>query len=158
MSRVLILACGNALKGDDGVAPVVARFLQAGFCDPQTEIKTIQQWSPELAEAISNCETVIFVDTSVQILPGEVELKSIVPTRGMESELPSSVTPGELLGLAEKLHGKFPQHAFTLSIGGESFGNTSQFSQAVRQAIPEAIDQIKAVLSGVSLPTSPLAM
>lgn len=64
MSHTIILACGNPLRGDDGIALHIACRLQDGYCDPKTEIRCAQQWTPELAERISKADLAIFVDES----------------------------------------------------------------------------------------------
>jgi len=37
MSRALVLACGNSLRGDDGVALQIMNHLQKAGCDPAPE-------------------------------------------------------------------------------------------------------------------------
>jgi hypothetical protein len=55
-NHALVLACGNSLRGDDGLVSCGARFLHAGFCDPRTEILASQQWTRELAEPIRRAD------------------------------------------------------------------------------------------------------
>ena len=62
MIRALILTCSNSSRGDDGVGLQIAHSLAIGICDPDTEFYSQQQWTPELAEAISRADLVIFVD------------------------------------------------------------------------------------------------
>ncbi len=152
MNRVLVLACGNPLRGDDGIAILLARYLRDEFCDPQTEIQSSRQWTPELAEPISQADIVLFLDASATIQPGEVQLKRIAPTSEFSSSMTHSMSPESLLALAVQLYFRAPERAFLLTIGGESFDHADQVSEPVRAAIPHAMDQIKAVLPGVSLP------
>jgi Ni,Fe-hydrogenase maturation factor len=130
----------------------IARYLRAGFCDPQTEIQSSQRWTPELAEAISQSELVLFLDASAALRPGEIQLRAIEPASESSTCRPQSLSPESLLGLARQLYAKTPEQAFLITIGGESFDHPDQFSEPVRLAIPEALNQIKAVFSGVSLP------
>jgi len=44
------------------------------------------------------------------------------------------------------------RRAFLLTIGGESFEHGDEFSSTVRRAIPTALTQIRALVSGVTLP------
>jgi len=154
MNHALILACGNALRGDDGVAPFIARYLTSNFCDPQTEIYCSQQWTPELAEGISQSAMVIFLDASAVLPPGEVHTERITAKALSSGSLTHTVSPGDLLALAQRFYGKVPEDAYLMTIGGQSFELEEKFSDAVRLAIPVAIEQIKALLSGVSLPES----
>jgi hydrogenase maturation protease len=150
MKDALVLACGNSLRGDDGIALFLARYLRAGFCDPQTEIASVQQWTPELAERISHADIVVFIDASRSIPPGVVHTERIVPSDLQAGSFTHSPSPAGLLALAQQLYGRIPEDAFLVGIGGQSFEHSNQFSAPVRQAIPTALNQIKAVLSGVS--------
>ncbi|MEI9970055.1 MAG: hypothetical protein WDM87_16065 [Terracidiphilus sp.] len=66
MKRALILACGNTLRGDDGVAAHVGSALRAEFqdkqIDPAIEVIVTQQLLPEHAEPLSRTDTAIFLD------------------------------------------------------------------------------------------------
>ena len=154
MNHALILACGNALRGDDGVAPFIARYLTSNFCDPQTEVYCSQQWTPELAETISQSAMVIFLDASAVLPPGEVHTERVSAGGPPSGSLTHTVSPGDLLALAMQLYGIVPENAYLLTIGGQSFELEEKFSDAVRLAIPVAIAQVKALLSGVSLAES----
>jgi len=156
MNHALVLACGNSLRGDDGLGPAVAGFLLAGFCDPRTKIVASQQWTPELAEAISRADLVIFLDASVSLPPGKIRLQSIQPAISAPRSLTHSTTPEGLLTLAKQLYGNVPESAYLLTVGGESFEQPERLSHPVRQAIPVVLTQIKALLSGVSLPAAEL--
>jgi hydrogenase maturation protease len=59
LMRTLLIACGNVLRRDDGIAHAVTRLLR-----PATDlaIRTVHQLSPELAEEIADFSQVIFVD------------------------------------------------------------------------------------------------
>ncbi len=152
MNRALVLACGNTLRGDDGIAILLARYLRSEFCEPQTDILTSQQWTPDLAELISQSGLVLFLDASASLPPGLVQLRKIEPMHQFPSCLTHSMSPEALLALAAKLYSSAPENAYLLTIGGKFFDHAEQLSEPVRSAIPHALDQIKAVLSGVSLP------
>ena len=64
------------------------------------------------------------------------------------------MNPRQLLTLAGQLYQTVPERAFFLTIGGSSFEHGDQLSALVRQTIPAARNEIKALLSGVSLPLS----
>jgi hydrogenase maturation protease len=59
--RCLVLACGNTLRGDDGIGPWLADWARHRFSD-QAGFRAIsrQQWTPELAEDIARAESVLF--------------------------------------------------------------------------------------------------
>jgi hydrogenase maturation protease len=154
MNRALVLACGNALRGDDAVALHIARCLRDGVCDPDTQIHSHQQWTPELAEPISKAQLVIFVDASASVAPGEIACQRLRPIYKSPASLTHQTSPVTLLSLAEQLYGTHPACAYLLTVGGASFQLTEGLSEPVRRAIPRAIERIKALLSGVTLPES----
>src|SRR5271166_4276870 len=152
MNRALILACGNPLRGDDGIAVVLAHYLRDEFCEPETEIQSLHQWTPELAESISQSDIVLFLDASATLQPGNVQLKKVRAAGEFSSSMTHSMSPETLLGLAAQLYSSAPERAYLLTIGGESFDHADQLSAPVRSAIPRALNLIKAALSDVSVP------
>ena len=154
MVQSIILACGNPLRGDDGVALRVVCNLQDSYADPETEICCAQQWTPELAESISKSQLAIFVDASAAIPPGEIRLQPVSDRHEPPGLTTHSLSPAGLLELSFELFQKVPERAFLLTIGGVSFDHGDQLSEPVQKAVPAACNQLKALLSGVSLPGS----
>lgn len=130
----------------------IACRLQEGHCDPEMEIRCAQQWTPELAERISKADVAIFVDASAAIPAGAIQLQPVLSAKERPGATTHSLSPGQLLALASELYEKVPERAFLLTIGGESFGHGVGFSVPVRRAIPAALTQIRALVSGVTLP------
>ena len=145
MSRAIILACGNPLRGDDGIAWHIARCLQCGYGDPETEVRCSQQWSPELTERISEANLAIFVDASAALPPGKIRLQAISLSNDSPGAATHSLSPARLLTLANELYGRVPERAFLLTIGGAAFEHGDKLSRPVRSAIPEALAQIRAL-------------
>jgi hydrogenase maturation protease len=156
LKHALVLACGNPLRGDDAVALHVAKALVTGFCDGETEVHSQHQWLPEMAETISEANWVIFVDASTEIPAGAVRNRLTVPSVPSQHALSHTMNPEKLLAMTRDLYGTLPPEAFLVSIGGESFELSNQLSERVRHAVPLALDVVKAILSGVSVP-QPLA-
>ena len=152
LKHALVLACGNPLRGDDAVALHVAKALVTGFCDGETEVHSQHQWLPEMAETISEANLVIFVDASTEIPAGVVCNRLVVPSVPSQHALSHSMSPEKLLAMARDFYGTLPQEAFLVSIGGESFELSNELSERVRHAVPLALDVVKAILSGVSVP------
>jgi len=155
MTQSIILACGNPLRGDDGAALRVVCGLQEGYTDPETEICCAQQWTPDLAESISKSQLAIFVDASAAIPPGAIRLVALSGRREPPGLTTHSLSPERLLELSLELFQKVPERAFLLTIGGASFEHGDQLSDSVQKAVPAACNQLKALLSGVTLPDSP---
>jgi hydrogenase maturation protease len=149
MSRVLVLACGNALRGDDGVALHIASCVN-GVCGPDILVHTDQQWAPELAQPISQAEMVVFLDASASMSPGEIDCRELPIGHGSVKSLAHQISPEALLALAHDLYGSHPARAYLLTVGGASFDLKEGLSESVSHAIPHAIERIKTLLASVS--------
>lgn len=157
MTRTLILACGNPVRGDDAIALELARLLRDQFAGPQITVHTSQQWTPELAEPLSRCDLAIFLDASARFSPGFVHCESIRPLAGApHAILTHSCTPSLLLRLSHNLYHRVPERAFLLTIGAQTFDFSFSLSPAVQSAIPEALSRIHSVLDGATYPPSVL--
>ncbi len=116
-ARCLILACGNTLRGDDGIGPWLAQWAEERFDDePGVRVLSRQQWTLELAEEISTAETVLFIDCSATDLPGSVSIRAAQPA-AVESLATHHLGAPELLGLASKLYASLPRTALLMSVG-----------------------------------------
>jgi hydrogenase maturation protease len=154
MARCLILACGNTLRGDDGVGPWLAEWAanrfrsQAGIC-----VVARQQWTPELAEEIARAESVLFIDSSAESAPGVVKINSIQPAAGTERLATHHLDAAQLLALGRDLYGALPRNALLLTIGAASTELGEEFSGPMTAALPEACLLLEAtVLNLLSVP------
>jgi len=82
-----------------------------------------------------------------------VQSRRISPKLEAPSSFSHSCSPEGLLALAKQLYGNVPSGAFLITIGAQSFELSEKLSEPVRLAIPEVIERIKAILSGISLPS-----
>jgi hydrogenase maturation protease len=147
MNRALVLACGNPLRGDDGVARQIVNYLRESPSVPKAEFYFQQQWAPELAEPISRAEIVIFVDAAVGAPPGLVTCRHLQPNTSARLTSSHISSPDSLLLLAEELYGRRPSRAYCITIAGDTFEFQETLSAAVRDAIPRSGERIKALLS-----------
>lgn len=145
--RVLILAYGNPLRSDDGVAWRAAELLRAKLSLADAEIVCAHQLTPELAESAAHVDRVIFIDAAQGDKPGQVRCHdNLDETAGSGSS--HSLTPSQLLALGEVLYGNRPQH-FVVSIAGENFDHGDILSAVVESALPQLVQTV------VTLVTSP---
>lgn len=122
----LLIGYGNPLRGDDGVGWVVADALQdwTGV----TAVST-HQLLPELADQIACAEKVVFVDATVEGVPGEIRITAVSPqTNGSAST--HQMSPGILLSYAAELYGRCPP-AYLITVTGQDFGYTETLSPLV---------------------------
>ena len=137
---VLVIARGNLLREDDGVAWHVLEGLRSlrprpGL--PALHLRHAHQLTPEMAECVSRATGVVFVDARRDGTPGEVRCERVAPEAG-PNPLARSVSPQALLLYAERLCGHAPE-AVVVSVVGERFGMCESLSPAVRRAVPRAI-------------------
>ena len=142
MSRLLVLAYGNPLRGDDGVAWHIAQALGKMLRDPSTEIAILHQLTPELAETVSKADAVIFLDAVADTLPGLISLESVDAAPPDSVAFTHILTPSTLLALARALYRKAPARALLLTVGGGSFDFADGLSDPVRRAVPQAVKKI----------------
>jgi len=143
----IVLACGNALRGDDGVGLYLAHQLYGAIGDADTEIVCSHQWLPEQAEDLSRAQLAVFIDASVAVKPGEIRVR---PVQGANEKSAGAtthaMTPERLMGLAREVFGSAPERAYLVTVGGSSFEHGAEFSEPVRNAIPAALRQIQDLL------------
>jgi hydrogenase maturation protease len=148
MARVLILACGNPLRGDDGVAWHAAEALRQTLPPDQAEIFCFHQFAPELAEVSSHAAAVIFLDAAAKGTPGQVICEP-VGTETSDSRFSHHLTPAAVMTLSRQLYGANPQ-AFVVSLCGECFDHGEELSPAVVAALPEFVGAVKQLVSEMS--------
>ncbi len=146
MERVLILACGNPLRGDDAAGWWIAEAVRERLSSAEIEVAACQQLTPEMAERVSRAECVIFVDAAASAQPGSVSFEPLA-ARAAPAALTHHLHPATLLELARLLYGRAPRRAFALLIGGQSFSLAEGLSAPVRRALPEAIAKIEAFVT-----------
>lgn len=135
----LVLACGNPMRGDDGVGPWLADWARKQFPDqPGFRVLSRQQWAPELAEDVARAGSVLFIDCSVESLPGSVHLAPVEPNARASRLATHHLSAAELLTLARELYASLPREALLLTVGAGSVELGENFSDALRAALPEA--------------------
>ena len=146
-ARCLILACGNTLRGDDGVGLWLADWAERRFSDqPGVRIIADHQWTPELAQDVAQAQSVLFIDCSLDSPPGSVNLTPVEPAADAQVRATHHLGAAELLALAQRLYNSLPRNAQMLTIGAASTGLTEEFSPAVAAALPEACRLIEETL------------
>ena len=101
--KVLVLAWGNAVRGDDGLGPALAAALQRDL-PPGTSVRCRHQLRPDDAELVARYEAVIFVDAD-RCCAEPFRFERLQP-RPSASAGAHGLTVELLLALAEKLYGR----------------------------------------------------
>jgi hydrogenase maturation protease len=152
VARQLVLACGNTLRGDDGVGWRIAEAVENDPSLPGVLVVVTHQLTPELAQPISGADTVIFVDCSAVSLPGEVSVFPVSPATDHTTSLTHNVNPATLLALAQEIFGATPSRAFAITVGGKSFELSEELTEPVRLAVPEAVRALHRLLGDGAAP------
>lgn len=125
----LLVAIGNPLRGDDGVAWRLGDMMPSGW----TAECTIQL-TPEWASAINGFERVVFADASVECALPELRL---IVSAGDGGAFSHHVTPVVVTALARSLFG-FKGEAWTLHIPAFAFEAADSLSAECARALEKA--------------------
>jgi hydrogenase maturation protease len=153
-AQCLILACGNTMRGDDGVGLWLAEWAERRFSDqPGVRIIADHQWTPELAEDVARAQSVLFIDCSLDTAPGSLHLTPVKPAAAGQGINTHHQNAAELLALANELYHSRPSNPQLLTIGAGSIELGDEFSAAVTAALPETCRLIEeTVLQLLSAP------
>ena len=148
MPRILIIAYGNPMRSDDGLAWRAADELDKKFAGTDVEILRLHQLAPELAETVTRAKAIIFVDAAASNKtngqPGEV-CSSPVDTPEGPPRFSHQLSPAAVVALARQLYGIDPR-AFTVTLTGQNFDHGAALSSVVAAALPALVAQIEALV------------
>lgn len=153
--RILIVAYGNPLRSDDGAGWHAAEILRRELESSRTWISWVHQLTPELSEAASRADAVIFIDTACNGTPGQIACTQVEP----EPEVCGTshrLSPGQILALCSELYAATPR-GFTVSIAGQFFDHGDALSAAVQQAMPRLIETVKELMARLEASPRPVA-
>ncbi len=137
--KCLILACGNTLREDDGIGPFLAEWAAVRFVtEPAVRVLIRQQWTPDLAAEIAEVDSILFIDCSIESLPGIVRLMPVEPVAAGPGLASHHIGAPELLALSQELYDTLPRKALLLTVGAGSTNLREAFSAEVSAALPEA--------------------
>jgi len=152
MARILIIACGNPLRCDDGLGWCAAEELFKLSLPADVEIIARHQLTPELAVEGSQAETVLFIDAAYSGVPGELAsllLKAQPPSYASSHEC----SPAAILGIAHELYGRAPQ-AFSITLCGECFDHGEALSPRVDENLPRLVALVSELAKAVAETTA----
>ena len=156
MPRILIIAYGNPMRSDDGLAWRAADELEKKLAVADAEILCLHQLAPELAEAVSRSAAVIFVDAASADgsngRPGAVRSVEVDTPEG-PPRFSHQLSPGTVVALARQLYG-VRLRAFSVTLTGQSFGHGESLSPVVEAAIPALVARIETLVQSLLSPAS----
>lgn len=150
MLRVLIIGFGNPLRGDDGIGWSAAQTLSQESESPEVHVIACHQLTPELAQDVSEAESVIFVDAARDLSPGKIRCVPVVTAREAQHSPPVSyshhVSPLTILNLCREVYSVEPR-VFLVSVGGERFEEVDGLSATAAKALNEVIASVQNFIS-----------
>lgn len=145
--KILVIAYGNPLRSDDGIAWQAAEELRP-ILPASASVICVHQLTPELAETASHSETVIFLDAATNNVTTSVVCEPLSQSTG-EPGFSHHLSPKGVLELCERLYSTRPR-GFLVSISGQCFNHGEDLSPAAIQAIPQVLTKVGELLSGLS--------
>jgi hydrogenase maturation protease len=142
--KVLIIAYGNPLRSDDGLAWRVAEKLSEQYLTSDVESIMCHQLTPELALPASQASLVLFIDAARAGIPGEIATQPI-EARQSSSIFTHEFSPSTILNVAQELYGRCPK-AFAISMCGECFDHGEVLSPKVVESLPRLVAQVKGLI------------
>ncbi len=137
--RCLILGCGNTLRGDDGVGPILCAWAEERFAaEPGVRVIASQQWTPDMAEDVAAADAVLFIDCALDQEPGQLLLRELSPVAMKPGLVTHHLGAPELLQVTQDLYGRRPMRACLLTAGAGSVEIGEQLSPAVENVLPDA--------------------
>lgn len=139
MPKVMVIGYGNPLRTDDAIGWRAAGELSAQFSDNDIEIVACHQLNPEMAEPISQCKLVVFIDACTDGTAGRVSKREVQPSAFSPEMMSHHLDPGALLACAQELYGKAPK-AVVICVTGECFGYGRELTATVERVLPGVIE------------------
>ncbi len=137
MTRIVVVACGEPLRGDDGLGPAAVDGLSLGT-RAMADIRTLPSLAAEDLLALPPGTTVILVDAVAGPAPGTlVRMPLDALRRSAVADPPLSghrVPLAQTIELARVLG--WDGHGAFLGLGGASFTIGESLSPPVRAALP----------------------
>ena len=152
-TRTLLLACGNSLRADDGIAPWLAHWAECHLFQPSLRILIVPEWHPELALELSHAHTALFLDASELLPPAQTALEHLHQA-DKNTTFSHHCDTGALLALCLLLYGRAPSEALLLSIGIESTEPGEGFSPTLAAALPRLCASLEDALSSLMHPAN----
>jgi hydrogenase maturation protease len=127
----LVIAYGNALRGDDGLAHAAAELVVA-WQIPGVRVLMVHQLTPELIEQMKHADRVLFMDAELGAGAEPFEVRDLEPKKS-RNLFGHHESPENLLALLHHLEHRLPQARLltvrALSIDhGEGLTSAATFS------------------------------
>jgi hydrogenase maturation protease len=157
---VTVMGLGNVLQQDDGLGPYVIQTLLAGWeFDESVQVLDLGTPGLQLSPYLEGQESLIVVDTvRSDGEPGELRLydrEQLLKHPPAQRTSPHDPGLKETL-LALELHDLSPRHVLVVGVIPEASEYEPRLTDAVRAAVPRAVEEVLAELERLGVPAVPL--
>ena len=144
-SKTLIIGYGNTLRGDDGVGYKIAEVIEQWNFDNTTSF-AVHQLTPDLAEKISQVDTVIFIDAVpiTDINTAKLEIKTISLNHKIHN-LGHHNNPQQLLSLTQAIYKKIPL-SYWILVPAIDFNFHESLSPITKKYVSLALEKIERII------------
>ncbi len=132
--HTLIIAIGNPLRGDDGLGWAVAQQLSHDS-NPDYDIHTVHQLTPELAQFMAIVKLVVIIDATYEGEPGDLRVRPLSPPAQPAPVGTHHTTPAELAALTSALYGQCPP-VIVITMTGANFNLCEHLSPLIAHRLP----------------------
>lgn len=141
-ASLLVIGCGNTLRGDDAAGFEVARSVEAWGLENLRALP-VHQLTPELAQDLMSVDEVVFVDASCEDRSLRIQsVGQFGDPLATASAVAHSMSPSALLSFTRQVYGHSPR-AWLIGIPAFSFDRPDDISPSTRQSMDEAVAWIR---------------
>jgi hydrogenase maturation protease len=145
MADIVVIGCGNPLRGDDGIGWMAVDELAGPFSGKNIRFLKCRELTPELSEELRRAKYALFIDASVEPGSGTVRESDLLPAGGAFDT--HKLDPAGLLSLSEAIYGNSPRSVL-LSLKGESFGYEERLSRSAADSMSFLVSRAGDILRG----------
>ena len=142
--HTLVIACGNPLRGDDGVGPAAAEIVNS-WQTPGVKVLSVHQFVPELIDEMKQVKRVLFIDADANTETSAFRTRVVEPKKSRRS-FGHYETPANLLAMVRDLEGRTPE-AWLVSISAHSFDHGEALTEDTQHHLHAALVWIRAFLA-----------
>lgn len=152
-NRIMILALGNDIMGDDGAALAAAKILRNEF-GIEVDIFEIASAGFMLLDLMEGYDKVIIIDTILSNnIPGNIRELSLEELTSRHTSSPHYAGLPEIIGLAKKLELNFPDEVRIIVMEiTDPFIIRQGLSPEIMEEIPALVSRVKDIVNKWKLP------
>jgi hydrogenase maturation protease len=152
--RVLVIGYGSPIRGDDAIGPLVADRLIDTIESERIVVHSRHILTAELVGEVAEAGLVIFLDASVEGVPGEVRCRPLAPDPNATISMAHFLDPRELLAWVAALYGQAPP-AYLITATAQTFDYAGyQLSPTADNAVQPMIDWTHKLIEQFAAQTS----